>query len=176
MNITIQQESNSDHKIVFELIRAAFKEEKYSDQKEHFLVAHLRNSTAFIPALSLVAVVENKIVGHILLTKIKIKNQEDTVDSLALAPVSVLPSFQKKGIGSQLITYAHQRAKDLGFKSIILVGHKDYYPRFGYQPLGQYGITLPFELPPENCFGIELVENALKAIEGVVEYPKAFYL
>jgi len=175
MRITIRQELKSDHNIVFDLIRAAFKEEMYSDKKEHFLVRNLRNSAAFIPELSLVALDENKIVGHIFLTKIKIKNQQRTFDSLALAPVSVLPSFQNKGIGSQLINYAHEEAKALGFKSIILVGHKDYYLKFGYQQLNQYDINLPFDLPPENCFGIELVENALKEIEGVVEYPKEFY-
>ncbi len=67
--ITIRQEESADFKVVFDLIEKAFKSEKFSDHKEQFLVERLRTSKSFIPKLSLVAVIENKIVGHILLTK-----------------------------------------------------------------------------------------------------------
>ncbi len=85
----IRQEKSTDFKAVFGLIEKAFKTEKLSDHKEQFLVERLRKSSSFIPELSMVAEIENKIVGYILLTKLKIKNDQKEFDSLALAPVSV---------------------------------------------------------------------------------------
>lgn len=172
--INIRKEVANDHKAVFKLIKKAFASEAVSDHKEQFLVERLRKSAAFIPELSLVAEVNREIVGHILLTKIKIKNETSEFGSLALAPVSVLPSFQGKGIGGKLITTAHQQAKALGYQSIVLLGHETYYPKFGYQQADNYGIKLPFDVPKENCMVIELVENGLNGAYGVVEYPQAF--
>lgn len=174
MKITIRPEKSSDFKAVFELIKKAFETEKLSDHKEQFLVERLRGSNAFVPELSLVAEFENKIVGHILLTKLKINNLNNQFESLALAPISVLPKFQHKGIGKSLIEHAHQKAKELGYKSIILLGHENYYPKFGYQPADKFGIKLPFDVPKENCMAIELTKDGLKGVHGLVTYPKAF--
>ena len=135
----------------------------------------MRKSHAFIPELSIVAEWENKIVGHILLTKLEIKNDLESFESLALAPVSVLPEFQGKGIGSKLIMHSHKVAKDLGYKSIILLGHQDYYPRFGYELCKKYNIEMPFDVPAENCMVIALVENGLAGVSGKVVYPPAFF-
>ena len=103
MAIALRQEDAKDFEDVFSVIDLAFRDEEYSDNKEQFLVEKLRNSDAFIPELSIVAVDNGEIVGHILLTKIQIKNNYESVESLALAPVSVKPSHQKMGIGGQLI-------------------------------------------------------------------------
>lgn len=170
----IRQERQSDHEAVFQVIEAAFKSEQMSDHTEQFLVERLRNSTAFIPELSLVAELGDKIVGHILLTKLKIKNEDQVFDALALAPVSVLPAHQRQGIGGQLINTSHQIATKLGHQSIILIGHKDYYPKFGYQQAHLFEIKLPFKAPKENCMAIELVENGLQQVTGIVEYPSEF--
>lgn len=175
MEVIIRQENKKDHQVVFDLIEKAFKTEVYSDYREQFLVEMLRKSKAFVPELSLVAEKYNKIVGHILLTIIEITNDHQTFGSLALAPVSVLPEFQNQGIGGQLIEYAHEKAKSLGYKSIVILGHKDYYPKFGYQQADKFGIELPFDVPKENCMAIELVENGLKDVNGMVVYPKEFY-
>lgn len=175
MNVIIRQETESDYQAVFDLIEESFRTEVYSDHKEQFLVERLRKSAAFVPALSLVAAVEKKIVGYILLTKIKIKNSKQFFASLALAPVAVLPQYQKKGIGSQLIGAAHKKAKAIGFKSIVLLGHQDYYPKFGYEQADKFEIVLPFEVPKENCFAIELENGSLDGVSGTVEYPKEFY-
>lgn len=174
MEITIRKEESKDFKAVFNLIEKAFEPEQMSDHKEQFLVERLRRSDAFIPELSLIAEIEGKIVGHILTTKLKIKNKTNEFDSLALAPVSVLPEFQGKGIGGKLILESHEIAKELGYKSIILLGHEKYYPKFGYKQANKFGIELPFEVPKENCMAIELVENGLKDVSGMVEYPKEF--
>jgi len=175
MEIKLRQENEKDHKSVFQLIEKAFVHEEYSDHKEQFLVERLRKSDAFIPELSIVAELENKIVGHILLTKLEIKNDLESFQSLALAPVSVLPEFQGKGIGSKLIMHSHKVAKDLGYKSIILLGHQDYYPRFGYELCEKYNIEMPFDVPAVNCMVVALVENGLAGVSGKVVYPPAFF-
>ena len=175
MKITIRQEHPSDYKTVFDLIEEAFKNEQLSDQKEQILVEKLRKSSEFIPELSLVAVFNDEIIGHILLTKIKILNNNRSFDSLALAPVSVKPNFQKKGVGGKLIIESHRIAKILGHHSIVLLGHENYYPKFGYELASKYNIKIPFDAPDENCMVIELTENGLQGVSGTVQYSKAFY-
>ncbi|MDQ6469169.1 N-acetyltransferase [Flavobacterium sp. LHD-80] len=175
MKIKLRQEKKDDFESVFQLIEKAFEKEEYSDHKEQFLVENLRKSEAFIPELSIVAEVENKIVGHILFTKLEIKNETQTFPSLALAPVSVLPEFQGKGIGSKLILHGHKVAEELGYKSVILLGHQDYYPRFGYELCEKYNIKMPFDVPAENCMVIALAKDGLKDVSGEVVYPKAFF-
>lgn len=172
--VIIRQENKKDHKAVFNLIEKAFKAEELSDHSEQFLVERLRKSDAFIPDLSLVAEMDGKIVGHILLTKLKIRDKSNEFISLALAPVSVLPEFQGKGIGGKLIVEAHRVARILGYQSVILLGHEKYYPKFGYKQADQFGIELPFDVPKENSMAIELIENGLSGVSGMVEYPRAF--
>ncbi len=175
MSRLIRQEKTADYQIVFNLIKKAFETETMSNHTEPFLVERLRKTAAFIPELSLVAELNEQIVGHILLTKIKIKGDTSEHESLALAPVSVLPSHQRKGIGTALIQKAHEVAKALDFHSIVLIGHENYYPKFGYKKAADFGITFPFAAPSKNCMAIELVENGLKNVNGLVEYPKAFF-
>lgn len=158
---TIRQEQTADHKAVFSLIEQAFSTEELSDHQEQFLVDRLRQSPNFVPELSMVAEVDNTIVGYILLTPITIDNGEQTFSSLALAPVCVSPDCQGMGIGGQLIRQAHQQAKALNYASVVLLGHADYYPKFGYRQADYYGITLPFDVPKENCMAVELTENSL---------------
>jgi predicted N-acetyltransferase YhbS len=174
MELTIRVERVKDFEAVFSLIKKSFESEQTSDHKEQFLVEKLRKSDAFIPELSLVAEIENKIVGHILLSKLKIKNEQNEFASLALAPISVLPEYQGKGIGGMLIKEVHKRAKELGHQSIVLLGHEKYYPKFGYKQADHYGIVLPFDVPKENCMVFELAENGLDGVSGTVEYPKEF--
>ena len=125
--------------------------------------------------LSLVAEVDGTIAGHILLTRIWIVNEQSRHASLALAPVSVHPDFQNAGIGSALITKAHKIARSLGESSVILIGHEDYYPRFGYQTIDHFDIKLPFEVPIQNCMAVELVPDGLKNKKGEVIYAPPFY-
>ena len=174
MQVTIRQEKPEDFKAVFNLIEKAFEPLQLSDHKEQFLVERLRKSSAFVPELSMVAEMEGEIVGHILLTKLKIKNEQNEFYSLALAPVSVLPAYQGKGIGGMLIEQAHKKARELGYKSVVLIGHEKYYPKFGFQQADRFGIEFPFEVPKENCMVVELVEGGLNGVTGMVEYPKEF--
>lgn len=177
MEINLRQETSEDFGQVFNIIKEAFKTEPFSDFTEQFLVDRLRKSEAFIPELSIVAEIGDKIVGHILMTKIKVINNTSSFQSLALAPVSVKPAYQNKGIGGQLILMAHAKAIELGYKSIVLLGHEYYYPRFGYERASKFDIKLPFDdAPDENCMAIELIQDGLKGVNGIVEYPKEFNL
>jgi predicted N-acetyltransferase YhbS len=175
MKTIIRKESTQDHAAVHTLIQQAFAKEKYSDKTEHFLVDRLRESKSFIPELSLVAENEGKHIGHILLTRLSIKPENKTFRCLALAPVSVLPQFQNKGIGTALINESHRLAKAMGYSGIILIGHENYYKRFGYKELDQNRYKLPFEIPKENCFYLELNNNSTKNSSGTIIYDPAFF-
>lgn len=177
MSITIRQELEADYPAVFALTEEAFRTLEISDHTEQFLVERLRQSASFVPELSLVAcTAEGKIVGHILLTKIQIENESASHEALILAPVSVLPSYQNLGIGGQLIRAAHSKARELGFGSVALVGHENYYPRFGYELCSKYGIRMPFDAPDINCLVAELIPGSLQKISGLVKFNPAFFL
>ncbi|MFN4150808.1 MAG: GNAT family N-acetyltransferase [Candidatus Sericytochromatia bacterium] len=125
MSLIIRQENEKDYSSVENLIKKVFENEEYSDHKEHFLVSRLRKSTSFIPELSLVAEYNGLIIGHILLTKLVIKNGDKSFDSLALAPVSVRKEDQNKGVGSRLILESNKIAKNVGYEQYESV----YHPR-----------------------------------------------
>lgn len=177
MGVLIRQEQTREYSTTEKVIKKAFLNEEYSDQTEHLLVNRIRASDAFIPELSLVAIDQDKegeLIGQILLSKITIVGNEKVVDSLALAPVSVIPEYQKKGIGSQLIRIALKKAKELGYHSVIVLGHKDYYPKFGFKPASSWNIEAPFDVPAEVFMALELTEHSLENVQGIVQYSNAF--
>lgn len=171
----IRQERPDDYGKVFDLVERAFLDQAYSDHKEHYLVNRLRVSSNFVPQLSIVAEMEGSLAGYILLTSIEITGASGHYASLAMAPLAVHPDYQKRGIGSQLIIKAHKKAKELGYTSVVVIGHKDYYPKFGYQLANTFGLTFPFKVPDINCFAIELVKNGLAGVQGEVVYAAAFF-
>lgn len=160
----------TEEDFVCEVVQKAFIREKFSDHKEHKLVRELLKSDAFVKELSLTAKFKGMIVGYILFTKVKVGN--DVL--LTLAPLAVLPRFQKKGIGRSLVEKGHKIAKELGYKGIVVLGHKGYYKRFGYEPAMKWGINCPIEDVGENFMAIELYPGALSNVKGTVEYPKEF--
>lgn len=175
MNIRIRKETQKDYEFTETVVEKAFQNEEHSDHSEHFLVARLRKSSAFVPELSLIAEMNEEIVGHIMLTKLLIKDDEKRYESLALAPVSVLPEYQNKGIGSELIHKSLKISKEMGFKSVIVLGHDKYYPRFGFRPASKWGIKAPFDVPDESFMALELEVGSLDGIMGTVVYGKEFF-
>ena len=173
--LNIGKENPSDHNWVIELTEKAFETLEISDHNEGKLVDKLRKAPTFIEELSLVAELNDQVVGHILFTPIRIENEQENFESLILAPVSVLPEFQKMGIGGRLIRAGHLKAKELGFHSVILLGHPDYYPRFEYKPASTWGIKSPIPLPSDDVFmAVELTKDALTNVTGTVVFPSAF--
>jgi predicted N-acetyltransferase YhbS len=176
LDVAILQEQAKDYDEVYELVKAAFAKAEHADHDEQELVVRLRRSAAFVPELSLVAVAEGKIVGHIMFTRVVIRQGDQAHESLTLAPLAVLPEYQRKGVGGRLIEAGHRAAQEIGFKSVLLVGHSTYYPRFGYQPAQRFGITTNLELPPDVFMACELVEGGFSGVTGRMALAPEFQL
>ena len=164
--IKIRPEQENDFQAVREVVELAFRNVEDSDQSEPYLVERLRKTDAYIPELSLVAELNGEIIGHLMMSKVEIVSEDQSVISLGLAPVSVVPKYQRIGVGSALIREAHKRAGELG--------HKDYYPRFGYKRAIDFGIEFPFDVPSEYCMVVELAPEGLKNVHGMIKYAKPF--
>lgn len=174
--ITIRQEEKCDWQAVSRIIEAAFESVEISDHREQFLVDRLRRSEYYIPELSLVAVAdEGNIVGHVMLSRVAIKSPTVEEASLALAPLSVLPSHQKQGIGTALVLEAESIARNLGYKSIAILGDPNYYGRLGYNEAFAKGIKFGIEAPQEFCLIKELIPGGLKMGNGTLVYPDVFF-
>lgn len=167
--IVIRQETSADYEAVYQVVKAAFASAEHSDGNEQDLVTALRHGNSFIPALSFVAECEGKIVGHILFTKAEICG----TTQLALAPLSVLPEYQRQGIGSALIRRGHEVARELGYAYSVVLGSEFYYPKFGYVPASRYGIFPPFEVPDKNFMAFPLQET-VPELSGVLHYAEEF--
>lgn len=173
--LTIREEEIKDYNEVEKVVEESFKTAEFSDKDEHNLVRRLRNSNEFIKELSLIVEEENKILGHVLLTKALINGEDTSFEALALAPLAVLPEYQKSGIGKKLMNKAIERARELGYKSIVVLGHEKYYPKFGFEKASKYGVKAPFEVPDEAYMILELLPGGLNGVSGIVEYSKAFF-
>lgn len=167
----IRQETRSDRACVYEVVKAAFASAEHSDGNEQDLVAALRDSDPFVPELSLVAVTDGAVVGHILFTKAKVGGR--TV--LALAPLSVLPSHQRQGIGLALIAEGHRIARELGFGWSVVLGDPGYYAQAGYRPASRFGIRPAFDVPDGYLMAVKLRPDA-EEVSGTIQYDAAFGL
>lgn len=165
----IRQEQPEDYERVYHVVKEAFATAEHSDGTEQDLVAALRKSGSFLPELSLVAVEDGEIVGHILFTKAAVGGTE----VLALAPLSVLPDYQNRGIGLSLIREGHRIARRLGYEYSVVLGHPKYYPKAGYVPASLYGVRAPFAVKDENFMIVSLGGNS-NPLNGVMEYDPAF--
>lgn len=165
----IRQEKPTDKDEIFSVVEAAFLSAEQSDGNEQFLVNALRKGEAYIPALSLVAEEDGRIIGHILFSRARVQGK--TV--LALAPLSVLPECQRSGVGTALISAGHDIARGLGYEYSVVLGSELYYPKYGYVPADELGIFPPFDVPRENFMAIRLRDDA-EQISGVLEYAKEF--
>ena len=167
--LEIRQENKDDYEEIYNVVKTAFETAEHCDGNEQDLVVALRKGDNFIPDLSLVALKDNKIVGYILFTKIRIGEFEE----VALAPLGVLPKYQKKGIGSKLIKEGHIIAKKLGYHYSVVLGSNEYYSKFGYIPAIEYGIKAPFDVQSENFMAIKLNDTS-EDVQGIVKYAKEF--
>ena len=174
LSFTIRQEQTSDYRQVSDLIEEAFLPLAESEHDEHLLVERLRSSDAFIPQLSLVAEADRHIIGFVLMTLAEICSETQSTETLALAPVAVLPAFQHRGVGSALIREAHRRATARGYTSAVVLGNPDFYAQFGYRSSATFGINLPFDVSQEYCMATELQAHALDGVCGTVRYDRAF--
>lgn len=167
--LTIRPEVPGDFPAVARVHGRAF-----DGEDEARLVDALRRSDAFVPGLSLVAAERAEVVGHILFTRICIKDGGVTREALALAPLAVLPERQRRAIGSALVERGLAECRRLGHRIVIVLGHPEYYPRFGFTPAGERGLRGPFPVRPEAFMVLGLVPGALDGVRGEIEYPPEF--
>jgi len=124
--------------------------------------------------LSLVGVAGDKVVGHILFSPVLLKRKERTVEGMGLAPMAVLPEYQRQGIGSQLIRTGIARLASRRCPFIVVLGHAEYYPRFGFEPASRYGIRSEWEVPDEAFMILVLDQSEMQDISGVAIYRPEF--
>lgn len=166
--IRVRAETPDDYRAIDVVHLSAFEGEA-----EAQLVAELRKSPLFIPDLSLVAELNGRIVGHVVLTRVDLLHEGEHREILALGPMSVVPSQSHRGIGSALIDAAVARARQLCFSAIVVAGHPDYYLRFGFKPASEWGLGCNLDVPEDALTAMALDEGAL-AGGGRVEYPDIF--
>lgn len=146
----------------------------FGHEDEARLVDALRNHGDFNPDLSLVAVFNDRIIGHILFPDITIESDDAIIPALGLAPLVVLPEFQGRGLGTGLVEDGLDACRALGHRIVIVVGHPGYYPRFGFSPACSFGIEPPFVVADDVFMALALVPGALHGVHGRVRYPAAF--
>jgi putative acetyltransferase len=147
-------------------------QEAFGRNQEADLVDKLRKRGVL--TVSLVAVQDIAIVGHIAFSPVEIASEKSNFGALTLAPVAVLPAHQNKGIGSQLITAGLEECHRLGHEIIVLAGHPNYYPRFGFIRACPKGIECEFEVPDEAWMIAELKQGALAGRQGKVRFQPEF--
>jgi putative acetyltransferase len=163
----IRPESGADDSMIRQLNEAAF-----GGAEEADLVEALR--TEGVVLLSFVAEVDGRIVGHVLFSRMSIDTPTGVVPAVALAPMAVLPPYQRQGIGGRLIRHGLDALRALAERIVIVVGHAEYYPRFGFSAEKARSLENPF--PPGVFMALELSPGALDRIRGRVRYPNAFGL
>jgi putative acetyltransferase len=146
----------------------------FGQPQEARLVDALRAAPDLAPIVSLVASHEGRVVGHILFTPIRIGQALAAKRAMSLAPVGVHPDFQRRGFGDALVRAGLTECARLGHPVVVVVGHPEYYPRFGFRPARAAGLEAPFEVRDSAFMVWEQSPGALAGIRGMIEYPAAF--
>lgn len=162
----IRQERADDLEAIRLVNRAAFETNTEAD-----LVDALRVQAD--PIISLVADEAGSIVGHILFSPVTLSG-DPQLELMGLAPMAVLPARQRRGIGSALVREGLERCKRLGCPAVVVLGHPEYYPRFGFVPASRFGIGCEYDVPDEVFMALELEAGVLQGKSGTVRYHAAF--
>jgi putative acetyltransferase len=165
--IVVKDESPCDREQVREVNEAAFGRSDEAD-----LIDRLRVDGTVL--LSLVAEFDGQIVGHILFSRMTVETGHSSVAAVSLAPMAVLPDHQGRKVGDQLVRIGLSRLRDRGERIVLVLGHEQYYPRFGFSSELARCLVSPF--PPEAFMALELSEGALAGVRGAVQYSPAFGL
>lgn len=165
--IRIRSEKPDDVRRVRRITELAFGQPLEAD-----LVDRLRESCP--EALSLVAE-DDAVVGHILFTPVVVESEARRVVGMGLAPMAVLPDRQREGIGSQLVRHGLDLLRERGCPFVVLVGHPEYYPRFGFEPASKHGLASQWEGMTDEAFMVLVLDvAAMEGVSGVARYREEF--
>jgi putative acetyltransferase len=162
------------------ILRPEFAEDRVALRRVNVLAFGTADEADLVEALhrdrwvlsSIVAEAAGEVVGHILFSRMWVDSAAGAIDTVCLAPMAVLPSRQRSGIGSALVRQGIVEMQARGERVIAVVGHPDYYPRFGFERASGHGITSPF---PDEAFMVrELREGGLAGLVGAARYPPPF--
>lgn len=175
MNISVREEEKKDYRRVEEVTRLAFSYPGRIERGgigcpyEHWMVHELRKRDGVLP-LSLVAVEQSgemeELVGHIICSKAEVRTENGAILVLNMGPISVLPEYQRRGVGKALIYAMIEKAKLLGYGAILFFGRPEYYPQFGFKEASEFGVTDAEGYNYPSFMGMELVPGYLKEVNG----------
>lgn len=168
---TVRQE---DYTVISDLILTAFSQSPNGYGNEAELVEKIRLDPSYQKSLEVVADQAGKIIGHGLLSEIKIQTENQSETGFCLAPLSVLPTYQGQGIGHAILIELERRAKQANYRFISVLGWPDYYQKAGYKKASLFGIKPPFPAPDDTYRIKALVPDGLQGVQGVVHYLPAF--
>jgi putative acetyltransferase len=164
--ITIKEASHRDLDTIRAIETSAFNRYDEAD-----LVEKLLNDDTAKPFLSLIARRGDRAIGHILFTKAYLENSSDSLSVALLAPLAVMPDYQKQGVGSLLVKQGLESLKHQSFDLVFVLGYPEYYQRFGFQPAGKLGFYAPFSIAPQHSEAwmvLGLKENIIGFVSGMV--------
>lgn len=165
MNLSITNEKKNHYKEVEKLTREAFWNLHVPGCDEHYLVHIMRDHTDFIHKLDFIALIEDKVVGNIMYCKshvIDIDDPDNKIDTITFGPISVLPDFQRQGIGSALIKHSIFIAKENNYKAIVIEGHPYNYCKHGFKSSKDFNIMNSEGKYPYSLLVLELENDVFK--------------
>lgn len=164
---TIRREEDRDRASVYRVNEQAF-----ARPGEARLVDALRIGAH--PTISLVAEQAGQVIGHIFFSPVIIESDGSASTALGLAPLAVLPDWQRQGVGAQLVRAGLEECQRLGQNVVVVLGHPEYYPRFGFVPAARLGLRCEYPVPDEVFLVAELTPGALAGRRGLVKYGPEF--
>lgn len=165
----IRKEKPFDYKKIYELVKSAFSTPIAQDVYEQDYVNDLRKTEKYIPEFALVAVEDETIIGHIMLTKTQIICKDGLLEELLLSPICVELSHRNNGVGSMLVEESFKIAREKGYSAVFLCGDINYYSRFGFKYSSDFGIINDANIPMEYVLACELSSNSLANKSGIIE-------
>lgn len=165
MNLQVRKAFESDTQAISDVVIAAFGD--VQGQEIADLITNLLADPSAQPLLTLVATTNDNVVGHILFSNARIKHSQRIVSATILAPLSVHPEYQNQGIGGRLIKEGLKRLKAADVELVFVLGHPDYYPKYGFSPAGIKGLDASHPIPPKNS-GAWMVQELHPGVIGHV--------